>query len=185
MTRMRLDEFANGNFDRGRPAVTEMAWMIVHAGLFGSWIPGSAWRCWLLRLFGARIGRAVVIKPRVRIKFPWRLAIGDHSWIGESAWIDNLGQVTIGNHVCLSQGSYLCTGSHDWHARAFTLIVRPITLCDHAWVGAMAQLCPGARLADGSVLTMGSRLSGDTAPDEIYDGIPARSIGKRERPTSS
>ncbi|MGD0581153.1 MAG: putative colanic acid biosynthesis acetyltransferase, partial [Bryobacteraceae bacterium] len=92
----------------------------------------------MLRLFGARIGQGVVIKPGTRVKFPWRLQIGEHSWIGESAWLDDLSEISIGSNCCVSQGAYLCTGNHDWSDPAFRLIVRPIVLCDGSWVGAHA-----------------------------------------------
>ena len=95
-------------------------------------IPGSAHRCFLLRAFGAKIGRGVNIKPRVKVKFPWRLIVGNHSWIGEAVWIDNLAEVEIGANCCVSQGAYLCTGSHDWNSRKFTLITKPIRVEDGA-----------------------------------------------------
>lgn len=153
---MRLDRYSPGNFDRGASRVREALWLVVSGVLVTSWLPGSGWRAWLLRAFGARIGKGVVLKPGVRVKFPWRLSIGDHSWIGEDVWIDNLAQVTIGAHACLSQGAYLCTGSHDWARDTFDLITRPITVGDHAWVGVRAVLAPGATLETGAVLSMTS-----------------------------
>ena len=95
----------------------------------------------LLRAFGAQIGRGVVIKPDVRIKFPWRLVVGKHTWIGQEAWIDNIAEVTIGSHVCISQGVYLCTGSHDHRKRAFDLIHKPIRVGDGAWLGERGPPC--------------------------------------------
>src|SRR5438874_10353902 len=91
---MRLDWFDNKIFDRGRPAWVEALWVLLQALLVSSSMPGSAHRILLLRLFGGTVGRGVVIKPRIRVKFPWRLKIGDHVWIGEDAWIDNLAPVT-------------------------------------------------------------------------------------------
>jgi hypothetical protein len=89
------------------------------------------------------VGTGVVIKPHVRVKFPWKLYIGDHSWIGESVWIDNLAQVTIGSNCCISQGAYLCTGSHRWDRDTFDLVTKPIVIEDQCWVGAMARVAPG------------------------------------------
>lgn len=179
MTRQELGEFDNREFDRGRSPWIEATWLITQSLVFATMLPGSRWRCWLLRLFGATVGKGVVIKSGVRIKFPWRLEIGDHCWIGEFAWIDNLDAVSIGRDTCLSQGCYICTGSHDWQARGFSLVTRPVRIGSHAWVGAHASLAPGATLADGSILTMCSRLSGSTVEDGIYDGIPARWIKPR------
>lgn len=152
----QLDRYSPGNFDKGVSSLVYALWVILEGMLFGTWLPGSAWRRALLRAFGAKIGRGVVIKPRVQIKFPWRLEIGDHSWIGERTWIDNLGPVHIGKHVCISQGVYLCTGSHNWSSDAFDLIVKPIVISDHSWVGAFSRVGPGVEVPEGSVLTLGS-----------------------------
>ena len=153
---MRLDLFANPDFDRGASRLTEAAWLVLSGLLVSSWLPGSAWRRTLLRAFGAEIGMGVVIKPGVRVKFPWRLTIGDHVWIGEDVWIDNLAPVTIGAQSCISQGSYLCTGSHDWSDPRFALITRPIVIEGECWVGARACLAPGTAMEQGAVLTMGA-----------------------------
>ena len=177
--RQRLDTFNNASFNRGRSRIIELAWLMVQAALFASDIPGSAWRRFLLRMFGAKVGDGVVIKPRVRVKFPWRLEIGAQSWIGEGVWIDNLATVSIGTHACISQGAYFCTGNHDWTASTFDLRAQTISVGDHAWVCAMATLLPGARLAEGSILLVGARLSGSSEPDSIYDGCPARKIAIR------
>lgn len=152
---MRLDLYTVGGFERGVGRLTEVFWFFLSAALFESWLPGSSWRVCLLRLFGARIGYNCVIKPGVKIKFPWRLTIGSHCWVGERVWIDNLAQVTLGNHVCLSQDAYLCTGSHDWSSETFNLVTRSITIESHSWVCARASLAPGVVLGEGAVLGMG------------------------------
>lgn len=165
--RMRLDLFDNSDFDRGASRLTELLWLFVQALLFSSWLPGSVWRRGLLRVFGAKIGRGVIIKPHVSIKFPWRLSVGDHAWIGERVWIDNLDQVTIGAHSCLSQGAFLCTGSHDWSDIKFGLITKPITIGAGCWVGAMASIAPGAELHDGAIIAMSGLGAGTVAPGMI------------------
>ena len=83
---MRLDTFSAASFERGASRITEAFGLLVSGILVLSWLPGSGWRVWLLRAFGARIGQGVVLKPGVRVKFPWRLEVGDHSWIGEDVW---------------------------------------------------------------------------------------------------
>ena len=103
-------------FSRGRSRLVEVLWLVLDALLVRSRVPGSAHRRLILRAFGALIGKRVLIKPGVRIKFPWRLEIGDDSWVGEDVWIDNLAPVQIGANCCISQGVYICTGSHDWGA---------------------------------------------------------------------
>ena len=97
----------------------------------------------LLRMTGASVGAGVVIKPRVTIKYPWKLAVGNHSWIGEQVWIDNLDQVTIGAHVCISQGALLLCGNHDYKKPTFDLITGPIVLEDGVWIGAKASVALG------------------------------------------
>lgn len=179
--RMRLDLFANPEFSRGASRMTELLWIIVSGLLFSTWVPGSGWRRKLLTLFGADVGKGVVIKPHVCIKFPWRLTLGDHVWLGERVWIDNLAQVTVGAHSCISQGAYLCTGSHDWADPRFALITRPITIGTGCWIGARATLAPGAVVGDGAVLAMHALGTGHLPAGQIKraDG------GTRPRPEAS
>lgn len=165
---MKLALFSSRDFDRGATRAKEAAWLILSGVLVESWLPGSGWRCWLLRIFGAVIGTRVTIKPRVRVKFPWRLSVEDDVWIGEAVWIDNLGTVSIGRDVCISQGAYLCTGSHDWCTTTFDLIVRPIVVASHAWIGAMARLAPGTYVGEGAVVGMGAMVSGNLAPYHVF-----------------
>jgi putative colanic acid biosynthesis acetyltransferase WcaF len=102
-----LSAFRNPEYDPGRGFVTRTIWYFVSLMVFESgWLPVSGIKSRILRSFGAKVGNAVVIKPHVRIKFPWRLSIGDHCWIGQGVWIDNIEDVAIGNHVCVSQLAY-------------------------------------------------------------------------------
>jgi len=133
----------------------------------------------LLRLFGARIGRGVIIKPRVNIKHPWRLSIGENSWIGEGVWIDNLVEIAIGSNACISQGAYLLTGNHDYKNIAFTLITKPIRIEDGAWIGAGGIVCPGINVGRNAILTVGSILARDAEPSGIYTGNPAQRVRTR------
>src|SRR5882724_7516618 len=124
---------------RGRSRSIEVLWIFFAAPVLASRVMiSSKVRVWLLRLFGARIGVNVYIKPGVRVKFPWYLSIGDYCWIGEDVWIDNLAQVSIASHVCVSQGAYFCTGNHDWSERNMRLFSKPIRLETGSWVGARA-----------------------------------------------
>lgn len=179
--KVRLDLFDNNSFKRGRGVLTEALWIIVFSPLMASQLPGSVWRTALLRVFGARIGRAVIIKPRVVVKFPWRLEIGDHTWIGEGVWIDNLAVVSIGAHACISQGVYLCTGSHDWSLSTFDLITKPIQVGDSAWVCAKAVVAPGVSIGVGAVAGIGAVVARDITPWTVLrvDGsITARTISE-------
>jgi putative colanic acid biosynthesis acetyltransferase WcaF len=176
---VRLRDFDNSGFDRGRSRLTEALWIAASALFVESRLPGSGHRRVLFRLFGARVGKRVAVKPGVRVKFPWRLSIGDDSWIGEDVWIDNLDQVTIGRDCCVSQGAYLCTGSHDWTSPSFDLITKPIMIGNGAWIAAKASLGPGAVAGDGAVLTMGSVGLSRLEPWGIYRGVPAMLVSRR------
>lgn len=178
---VRLDRFDNGWYRPGRPAVLTVLWFFFGLPLLRSaWMPFSALRCELLRLFGAQVGEGVVIKPGVRVKYPWRLEIGANTWLGEDAWIDNLEQVTIGPHACLSQGVYLCTGNHDWTDPAFGLIVKPIHVGACAWIGARAMLCPGVTVEEGGVVAAGAIAVKNVPAFEIHSGNPASFVRRRK-----
>ena len=171
---------AGGGYTPGAGKVTQILWYGCSLLLFESGLlPVSGAKRAILRAFGARIGEGVVIKPQVRIKFPWRLAVGEHTWIGQGVWIDNLAEVRIGAHTCVSQGVYLCTGSHDHRSPGFELLTRPITIGDGAWIAAMAVLLPGTQVGDGALAAAGSVVSGDVAPRTIVSGNPARKTGDR------
>ena len=170
----------NGLLVRGRSRLVETLWIFFAAPLLASRIVlSSGFRVFLLRLFGAKVGAQVYIKPGVRVKFPWYLSIGDYSWIGEDVWIDNLAEVSIAAHVCVSQGVYLCTGNHDWSAPNMRLFSKPIRLETGCWVGARSVVCPGVRIAEGAVLSVGAIATRDLAAFGIYAGNPAVFVRKR------
>jgi putative colanic acid biosynthesis acetyltransferase WcaF len=181
MTRtVQLSRYRNPEYHPGRSRATQILWFFVGLPVLRcAWLPLSGFRCWLLRRFGARIGTGVVCRPGMRVKYPWRLVVGDHSWIGEDCWIDNLADVTIGSNCCLSQASYLCTGNHDWSDEAFSLIVRGIRVEDGAWVGARATVLPGVTLHTGSIAAAGSVIARSIPPHEIHAGNPARFVRRR------
>src|ERR1700750_1439806 len=130
-----LSRFDNSDFDRGAPRWKEALWVVTRCLFFQNPLPWpSALRAGLLRAFGARIGAGPVIRANVNISHPWRLALGDHGWIGGDVGIVSLAQVTIGSNVCISQRAYLCTGSHDFRREDFKLKVAPITVRDGSWI---------------------------------------------------
>ena len=143
------------------------------------WNPFSGIRIFLLRLFGAKIGKGVVVKPGVNIKYPWNLSIGNYTWIGENVWIDNLTHISIGNDVCISQGAYLLTGNHDFSKKTFDLMVKPITIEDGVWIGAKVIVCPGVTAESHAVLTAGSVATKNLAAYTIYSGHPAAAVKER------
>jgi len=133
----------------------------------------------LLKTFGAKVGIGVVIKPAVNIKYPWKLTIGNHSWIGEQVWIDNLAEVVIGQHVCLSQGAMLLTGNHNYKKTTFDLMIGKIQLADGVWIGAKSIVTPGITCHTHSVLAVQSVANKNLESYTIYQGSPARPKKKR------
>jgi putative colanic acid biosynthesis acetyltransferase WcaF len=176
-----LSTFDNSWYRTGRSTMTQALWFFLGLPVLrSSLLPSSRIRVFLLRIFGARVGEGVVIKPGVRVKYPWLLSLGDRSWIGEDAWIDNLVNVTIGDDVCISQGAYLCTGNHDWSDPAFGLIAKPIVLENGSWVGARSMLCPGVTVHECGIAAAGSVVSKDVPAYEIHAGNPANLVRIRE-----
>lgn len=177
MVPVNLQNFRNDWYKPGGTRFARIAWFFVGMPLLRSaWLPSSGFRVWLLRTFGARVGSGCVIKPGVRVKYPWRLRMGNHCWLGEDCWIDNLAPVGLGDSVCISQGAYLCTGNHQWNDPQFGLIVRPIRLGSGAWAGARSVLCPGVSIGRCGIACAGAIVMRDVPAYEIHAGNPAQVI---------
>lgn len=180
-----LSAYTPADYRPGRGRVTQLLWYLVSVAFFESgWFPLTRLKPALLRAFGARIGSNVTIKPNVRIKYPWRLAVGDHVWIGQESWIDNLADVEIGSHVCLSQRAYLCTGGHDHRSRRFDLQTEPIVLADGCWVAAAAVVLGGVTIGKNSLVAAGSVVTRDVEPAKIVGGSPATVLADRQPPSA-
>jgi putative colanic acid biosynthesis acetyltransferase WcaF len=133
----------------------------------------------ILRGFGARVGQGVVIKPRVNIHLPWKLAVGDFSWIGEEVFILNFEPVTIGAHCCISQRAFLCTGNHDFRRPEMPYRNRPIVIEDGAWVGAQVFVSPGVTIGTEAVITAGSVVMKSQAEKMVCSGNPCAAVKRR------
>jgi len=156
------------------------SWYLVNVLFFkNSLFVFSSVKCRLLRLFGAKVGKGVVIKPCVNIKYPWMLEVGDYSWIGENVWIDNLAPVSIGQNCCISQGALLLCGNHNYKKPTFDLIVKPITIEEGAWIGAKCIVTQGVTAQSHSMLTAGSVLTSNAEAYFIYRGNPAGKVKER------
>lgn len=167
-----LSTYNNSWYKPGN-ALKRILWYYCNLVFFKSgWFPFYTLKVFLLKLFGASVGKGVLIKPFVNIKYPWLLTIGNHVWIGEDVWIDNLAHVTIGNHVCISQGALLLCGSHDYKQVSFDLIVKNIHIEDGVWICAKSIICSGVTCYKNSIITAGSVISADCEASGIYRGNP-------------
>ena len=142
--------------------------------------PFSGLKKFVLRLFGAKIGKGVVLKQRINVKYPWLLEIGNHSWIGEDVWIDNLAKVTIGSNCCVSQGALLLCGNHNYKKSSFDLMVGEIDLEDGVWIGAKGIVTGGVKCESHSILSAGSVTSKNLLSYKIYRGNPAIKVIERK-----
>ena len=167
---------------RGRSGLIVQLWWIVDAILFQ---PSPqilyGWRRFLLRLFGAKIGKKVILRPSVRITFPWKVSIGEFSWIGDNVELYSLGNITIGNNVVISQKSYICTGSHDYLSEGFDIFALPINIKDKAWIATDVFVGPGVTIEEGVVVGARSSVFKNLEKGWVYTGHPLIKIKKRER----
>jgi putative colanic acid biosynthesis acetyltransferase WcaF len=172
--------FIKTGFQIGANALKVSCWYLVSTLFFRSGlIPFSNVLVGLLKLFGANIGKDVRIKPGIHIRYPWKLNIGDHSWLAD-CYIDNLDQVTIGKNVCISQQAMLLTGNHNYKLASFNLITKPIELGDGVWIGAKSLVLPGVSAWSHAVLTAGSTAVKTMDAYTIYQGNPAIKTRTRE-----
>ncbi|PVY76640.1 putative colanic acid biosynthesis acetyltransferase WcaF [Cupriavidus alkaliphilus] len=142
--------------------------------------PMHAWRAALLRLFGARLGRDARVYPAARIWAPWNLVMGEHTAVADGVTLYNISPITLGDYAIVSQGSHLCTGSHDYNSETFQLIASPITLERHVWVCAEAFISPGVTLPEGAVIAPRTVVTKPLRDAwTVYGGTPARPIGQR------
>jgi len=175
-----LSKYTNSEYGPGAKWKI-IVWYFVNALFFvNPFNPLSGLKIFLLRLFGAIIGKGVIIKPGVNIKYPWLLEIGDYVWIGEQVWIDNLAKVSIQDNVCVSQGAMLLCGNHNYKKSTFDLITEQIILETGAWVGAKAVVCPGIILHSHAILAVGSIATTNLDAFGIYQGNPAVKIRDRK-----
>jgi putative colanic acid biosynthesis acetyltransferase WcaF len=175
-----LSKFDKGDYNPG-PKGKILLWSFFNYFILNAAFPWpQAFKRKLLILFGAKIGTGLILKIKVRVKYPWRLIIGNNCWIGESVWIDNLENVTLGNNVCLSQGAVLLTGNHDYKMAPFPYRLGAIILEDGVWIGAQSVVCAGVICKSHSILTVNSVAGKNLDAWGIYSGNPAVFMRKRE-----
>jgi putative colanic acid biosynthesis acetyltransferase WcaF len=147
-----LKDFTPAGYDKGRSVFWQAAWFATMNLVFIKWWCPRCIRVRLLRAFGASIGSSVVIRHRVRILWPWKLEVGDCSWIGEGSWLLNLEPILIGTNVCVSQEAFLCTGGHDRRDPSFRYDNGPITIADNSWIATQALILRGVTVGNGVVV---------------------------------
>ncbi len=175
-----LSKFKLPSNFRGKPTWFVQLWWIVQSSLFAlspQFMYG--WRRFLLRLFGAKIGIKVLIRPSVKITYPWKLRIGDYSWIGDGVVLYTLGEIEIGGHTVVSQKSYLCTGSHDYKQSTFDIFAQKVTLEDQVWIATDVFIAPGVTIGHGAVIGARSSVFKDIPEKVIAIGNPAKIIRDR------
>lgn len=180
----RLDQFSLPVDFRGRSVLMVQLWWIVQSTLF-AWSPQFlyGWRRFLLQLFGAKVGRKVLFRPTVKVTYPWKVSVGDYSWIGDDVVLYSLGEINIGSNTVISQRSYLCTGSHDYASLSFDIFSKPVEIGNEVWIATDVFVAPGVCVGDGSVVGARSTVLHDLAPGKICYGNPA--VAVKGRPISS
>lgn len=177
----KLDHFQLPPGFRGRSGIKCQLWWLVQSCLFGlspQFMYG--WRNFLLRTFGAKIGKGVVIRPSVRVTYPWKLSIGDYAWVGDNVELYTLAEISIASHAVVSQRSYLCTGSHDPASRTFRIYAEPIVIEEGAWIATDVFIAPGVTVGRNALVGARSSLFTDAKADYVYVGYPAKPIKMRK-----
>lgn len=169
-----------------RPAWVVYLWGLVELAVLRNPVQvSSALRTHALRLFGAHIGDGVLLRPGLRVRFPWKLRIGDSSWIGEDVWLHNQDELTIGRDVVVSQQTFVTTGTHAFRDD-MALTTRPVTIEDGAWVTARCTVLAGSRIGRSAVVVPATVVSGSVPPGSIWATADGRGrvVGRRFRETS-
>lgn len=181
MGRISLRGAGRGDYRPGKALVTQALWIGVEWAVVTNALQlSSTVRVCALRAFGAKIGSRVIVRPRLRVKYPWNLTVGDDCWIGEGVWIHNQAPVSIGNDAVVSQDTLITTGSHDI-AETMDLVIRPVRIEDGAWVAARCVVLQGSDIGADAVVAAGSVVQGILPSGGVYRGNPAVWIRSRVR----
>lgn len=175
-----LSKFSLPKGFRGRSGFLVQLWWLVQFFLFK---PSPqfmyGWRRFLLRMFGASLGKNVIIRPSVTVQFPWKIRIGHNSWVGDDVVLYSLGEINIGNNVCISQKSYLCTGSHDYTCEDFAIFSKKIVIEDYCWIATDVYIAPGVTVGKGAVIGARSSVFKDVPSNKICMGSPLKIVKDR------
>ena len=168
-----------GYFTRQQKLI-RICWFIVQSTIF-RFSPRRAdkWRAFLLRLFGAKIGKPKLLRNTARFEVPWNIELGDWVTIGDGVLLYSLGKITLGDHSVISQYSHICAGTHDHTSTRFMLLRPPIVIGQHVWVSAEVYVSPGVTIGDGVLVGARSNVVKDLPAWRICVGNPAKPVGPR------
>lgn len=170
-----LRKYNQSGYDRGKPGWFVLLWWFIQAITFPlTPQPLYGLRRLILRLFGAHVGKGVIIRPTARFTYPWKIAIGDYSWIGDDVVLYSLDRIEIGQHCVISQKSYLCTGTHDIQDPTFGLKTGSIAISNGAWVAADCFVGPGVDIGANAVIGARSSVFEDMPAGQVCLGTPCR-----------
>ncbi len=181
MVYQKLNEFKLPKDFRGKNKFIVQIWAIFNSLLFSN-SPQFMFkfRVFLLRLFGAKIGKNVLIRSSVVITYPWKLEIGDNTWIGEGCYLYNLAQITIGSNVSIAHRNFFNTGGHDYNKTTFDIFAKPILIEDECWITSEVYISPGVTIGRGTVVGVRSLVFNDLPTGMVCYGNPAKPIKERE-----
>jgi putative colanic acid biosynthesis acetyltransferase WcaF len=166
---------------RGKSKIIVQLWWIINATLF-SWSPQFmyGWRRFLLRAFGAKVGKNVLIRSSVKITYPWKVNVGNNSWIGDDCVLYSLGNIRIGNNVAVAHKVYFNTGGHDYQKLSFDIFAKPISIEDECWITNDVYIAPGVKVGRGSIVGARSTVLKSLPEGKICVGSPAKPIKDRK-----
>ncbi|MCM3216404.1 putative colanic acid biosynthesis acetyltransferase [Niallia taxi] len=178
--KIELSKYNQSWYSRGKSNIYTIIWWFIQGTLFRFSLHNMyGWRRFLLRLFGAKIGEKVQVRASAKFTYPWKIEIGDFSWIGDNVKFYSLDNIIVGSNCVISQESYLCTGSHDIKDPYFGLITKPIIVKDGAWIASDVFVYPGITINEGAVIAARSTVTKDVTSEAIFAGSPAVFIKKR------
>ncbi|PFA99191.1 colanic acid biosynthesis acetyltransferase WcaF [Priestia megaterium] len=179
-THIKLNKYNQDWYSRGRGGLVVLMWWFIQGTIFRFSLHNMyKWRNFLIRLFGAEIGKGVRIRSNVKFTYPWKVSIGDYSWVGDNVQFYSLDDIHIGSNCVISQESYLCTGSHNIKDPHFGLITKPIVIKDGAWVASDVFVYPGVTINEMGVVAARSTVIKDIPANEVHAGSPAKYVKKR------
>jgi putative colanic acid biosynthesis acetyltransferase WcaF len=165
---------------RGKSKIIVQFWWMCYTILFRP-SPQKlyGWRRFLLRAFGAKIGKKVIIRPTAKITYPWKVSIGDYSWIGDDVILYSLGEIEIGSNSVISQRSYICTGSHDYTKETFDIFAKKIKIGNSCWLATDVFIAPGVSIGNGTIVGARSSVFKNLPSNKICTGSPINLIKAR------